>query len=70
MAANQQNRQGANRRSKSGLRGISWDATTRQWRVRVFADGKTHWGGRYADKNEAAQVAAEMRAKLQPFSQN
>ena len=70
MAQNQQNREGANKRSKNGVRGISWDERTKKWRVRVFAKGKCHWGGRFVDKDEAAKVAANMRARLQPYSQN
>lgn len=67
---NLQNRSGAARGSKSGIRGVSWDSRERKWVVQVHADGKNHRGGYFTDKQEAGRVAAQMRSRLQPYSQN
>lgn len=67
LATNQQNnehRSGPNRNTKSGIRGVSWQATTRRWRVRVAVRGVAHHGGYFDDPKEAEQVAIALRNRL------
>jgi hypothetical protein len=40
----------------------------RPWQVRVSVDGRTYYGGTFADEDEAGRVAAELRARVQPYS--
>jgi hypothetical protein len=66
-AQNQQNRHHQRGRT-SRYRGVSWWKTRRKWTVRVKVDGVTHHGGHYDDEDTAGRVAAELRAKLMPWS--
>lgn len=70
QAQNTQNLRGPHRGSKSGLRGVYWDSRSDKWYVQVKAGGRVHSGGYFEDKEEAGRVAAEMRARLMPYSQN
>lgn len=70
QAENNQNRAKAQVTSQSGIRGVYRDKRAGRWRPRAKVNGKTYWGGLYGDKEEAGRVAAEMRRKLLPFSQN
>ena len=67
---NQQNRRGAVAGSKSGIRGVHWDEANDRWKALVWMDGVQHLGGYFRDKEEAGRVAAEMRSRLMPYSQN
>lgn len=69
-AENSQNRAGAQKTSKTGIRGVYLDKRSGAWRPHATVNGKTHRGGLYDDKEEAGRVAAEMRAKLMTHSQN
>lgn len=73
LATNQQNlqnRRGACKGSKSGIRGVAWSTKEQKWIVQVQAKGKNHRGGAFTDKHEAGRVAAEMRARLMDYSLN
>lgn len=70
QAANAQNIQAGRRGSKSGIRGVSWNSQEDKWTVKVCVDGKFHFGGYFVDKEEAGLVAAEMRSRLMPYTQN
>ena len=70
QAENNQNRAGAQSTSRSGIRGVYRDEKAGVWRPRVKVNGKTHWGGCFADKHDAGRVAAAMRARLMTHSQN
>lgn len=62
-AQNQQNRKGAQKRNKSGIRGVTWHHTGR-WRVRVGSEFIC-----YCKKLEHAEVIAmAFRKELMPFS--
>lgn len=69
-AENGQNRRGAATGSKSGIRGVHWDRSARRWKALVWLEGVQHLGGYFTSKEEAGAVAADMRRKLLPFSQN
>ena len=60
---NAENR-GPNRTNTSGARGVSWCARTRKWRVRVTHFGRSVWGGRYAELDDAADAAVRIRNSL------
>lgn len=67
---NMQNRKGAHKNSKSGIRGVYWDNRKAKWRVEVRAHKTRHYLGDYDDIEEAARVAAEARTQLHgDFSQ-
>ena len=70
QSANMQNIQTARKGSRSGIRGVSWNSQAGKWTAKVCVDGKFHFGGYFEDKEEAGRVAAEMRARLMPYSQN
>ena len=67
---NLQNRSGACKGSKSGIRGVGWSEKEGKWIAQVQVNGKNHRGGCFTDKHEAGRVAAEMRARLMTHSQN
>ncbi|ABD58564.1 hypothetical protein PBI_PIPEFISH_67 [Mycobacterium phage Pipefish] len=57
----------ASSRSKSGVRGVSWNRQFQKWHVRVKIDGKYGSFGLYADLDEAAEVAERARrGEIQP----
>jgi len=61
---NQENRAGAQANSKSGVRGVAWDAAHRKWRAQVQHNGQiTHLGG-FATIAEAEAVAIAKRLEL------
>lgn len=67
LATNQQNnenRQGANKNSRSGIRGVSWSSAMGKWHVRVHRNGVGHSGGYFDDPKEAEQVAIALRNRL------
>lgn len=59
---NEQNRRGAQRNSRSGVRGVQF--LNGKYVVRVMHLGKTHQGGRYATLEEADAAAKALRADL------
>ena len=64
-AQNQQNRR-VHWNSKSGVRGVCWDAAQGKWRVSVKQDGKRIYSARFVSLSEAADAAR--RARLMLFS--
>lgn len=70
QAQNMQNLGETNSVNTSGARGVFWVESAKRWNVKVGHNGKSHWGGSYADKNEAIQAARDLRAKVLPYSQN
>lgn len=65
---NQENRKGAQRNSKSGVRGVSWDSASGKWLAGIRHNGRKLNLGRYEDIAEAAAVVAKRRGEL--FSAN
>ena len=61
---NQQNRLGARKGSKSGVRGVSWDNNNQDWVVVV----KGKYFGRTKDKEKAEKMAEEKIKELMPYS--
>lgn len=68
FAENQQNRKGAQRNSKSGIRGVSWDANKNKWFACIYVNSKRIYLGVFSDMNEAEKVVVEARRKYMPFS--
>lgn len=48
----------------SKYRGVSWDGVTQKWKVRVQHDGRSYWGGRFTDEDEAGEQARVIRNRL------
>ena len=69
-AENQQNRQGASRRSRTGIRGVveEWRDGRVYWSARVQHHGKSHHVGRF-DSPESAGEAARLK-RLELFTHN
>ena len=61
---NHENRAGARRDSRSGVRGVSWDSRLGKWEVRVGHNRRSHFGGRFDDLDEAAEAARQLRLRL------
>lgn len=61
---NMENRKGAHRNSKSGVRGVSWRAARGKWEVNVKHNRVKHYGGMYADIDQANAVAVAMRNEM------
>ena len=68
-ANNLQNRKGATKSSKSGVRGVEWNSTQGKWRARFKINKKNFHCGYYDTIEEAEQVAKEAREKHMPYSQ-
>lgn len=61
---NMQNRCGAHRHSKSGVRNVYYDARHNRWRVEVRAGKVRHNIGAFPSLEEAAEAAAGARQRL------
>lgn len=60
---NQQNRKGARKGSKSGVRGVSWDETHQDWVVVI--KGKHY--GRFKEMEKAEELANEIIEEVMPY---
>lgn len=56
-------RQGLRSNNKSGHRGVHWVERCRKWHVQVTAKGKVHNGGYFANLDDAAAAAKNLRRK-------
>lgn len=61
---NNQNIHAAGKRTTSGLRGVSWLKSRKQWRSTIFVDGKSIHLGFFGDKNEAHAAYKAAKKKL------
>lgn len=55
------------RRSRSGVKGVSWDASSRKWKATIMAEGKNRHLGVFVEKADAA--AAYEAAAIQHFGE-
>lgn len=65
---NHQNRSGANRNSKSGVRGVFWDKQHKKWQARFELNGKKKHVGLFVTLQEAESAVKLARSKYMPFS--
>lgn len=65
---NMENRRGAQRNSKSGVRGACWDSSRQKWMAQVRHNGKTIFAGRFDTLAEAGMAAELMRSTLFTYS--
>jgi len=61
---NSENRDHSTAGSSSGVLGVTWHRKGRKWVVNVKHNYKNHYGGLYADLNEAAEAAKALRLSL------
>jgi hypothetical protein len=61
---NAENREGATCRSKSGVRGVSWQAQQKKWLASAGQGGRKYYGGTFNTIEEAAVAARELRNRL------
>jgi len=59
---NTQNREGAQKNSTSGVRGVCWDKNVKKWRARVYLNRRSIHAGHFDD---LAEADAAVRAKRQ-----
>jgi hypothetical protein len=69
-AQNGQNRSGATSRSKTGVRGVSWNVREQRYYVRVKVNGHQFHGGVFTNIHEAERRAVELRKQLMTHSTN
>lgn len=67
---NGENREGAQKNSKSGVRGATWNQKLRKWQASVQHNGKSYYLGLHATCEEAGLAATKARAELFTHSQN
>lgn len=60
---NTENRKGARRNSKAGIRGVSWHTASGKWVASVRSKGKLYNLGYFTDKYEAGEAAKQGRLK-------
>lgn len=65
---NNQNRAGAYKNSKSGIRGVYWDSSRGTWRAVVTINYKHINIGRFSSIKKAEMAIKNARAKYMPFS--
>lgn len=65
---NAQNIRGATKKSKSGVRGVFWEARDRRWRAVMTVNKKRTYVGSFNTKGEAEKAVKEARANMMPFS--
>lgn len=63
---NTQNRKGAQRNSRSGVRNVFWEGHVKKWRVQMRVAGRNHNGGLFDSIEEADAAAKALRARLMP----
>lgn len=67
---NQENRRGARRDSRSGIRGVMWSSQQQKWRVQVVHDRKRHHGGFFPLDQLAEAEAAAIALRNRLFTHN
>lgn len=60
---NCQNRKGAYKTSKTGIRGVCWDKQSSRWRVQMRVNGKNKDFGKFKDLEEAKLKSIEIHKK-------
>lgn len=66
---NTQNREGAMKNSKSGVRGVHWNKKCGKWHAQVGVNNEIIYLGLFEDLKEAEQAVINARRKYLPFSQ-
>jgi hypothetical protein len=61
---NQENRKGAQKNSKSGVRGVYWNIHSQSWHARVKSNGKNISVGYFKNLHDADKAVREARKKL------
>lgn len=67
-AENSQNRSGARKGNRSGVRGVSWDPKTRKWRAHAWGGGMQNYLGFFASVEAAEAVVVAWRREHMPGS--
>lgn len=67
-AINGQNRAGAYRNSKSGVRGVTWSKANQKWKAEAMVGGIRHNLGYFETLEEAESLIVEWRREHMPYS--
>lgn len=70
LAENSQNKKGAMRNSKSGIRGVSWSKDANKWFVQVQVKGLPRYIDYFESIVDAEEAARKARAEMMPFSKD
>lgn len=65
---NSQNRKSAQRNSKTGIRGVSWNKQKRKWEAKITLNRKGKHIGLYENIKDAEGAVGKARKKYMPFS--
>jgi hypothetical protein len=65
---NQQNRRGSNKNNKSGIRGVSFDKSSRKWVAMCCVNYKNHYIGSFGELTDAENAVLAARTRHMPFS--
>ena len=65
---NMQNVKRAQKRSKSGVKGVSWDKSRNKWTAHICVGGKQRNLGRFDDVQIAASAYKQAQQVLHPFA--
>ena len=67
-SGNQQNREGAMKNSKTGIRGVSWNKKLKKWEVQIELNGKSVYHKMVHSIKIAEKLAIKARQKFMPYS--
>jgi len=67
---NQENRKGAQKNNKTGIRGVSWDKKRNKYSAQIKHNGKRIYLGRYVTIEEAEKVVIAARKEFFTHSDN
>jgi hypothetical protein len=66
---NNQNKKGASKNSKSGIRGVHWNKQANKWQAQIGLNNKVMYLGLFNDLPAAEWSVIEARKKFMPYSQ-
>ena len=66
LVTNSQNsmNKGRHPNNKSGIKGVFWESRKQRWKAEVWKENKSHFGGYFKCKDEAAHAARALRERL------
>jgi hypothetical protein len=68
QSENLQNRKGAMKNSKSGIRGVCWNKIRKKWQVQITTNKKLIHVGYFEDIKLAENAVVDARKKYMPYS--
>jgi hypothetical protein len=69
-SGNHQNRNGASKHSKTGVRGVFWNKKSNKWEVQVRVKGKRVFYKKVSSRDVAERLAVLARQEFMPYSKD